>query len=69
VNQVGGQDELVFDGASLAVNADHRLAMQLPAFVETLAFVEARKAEGAWSFSGPIHAHATGDEADYQACV
>ncbi|MBN8939416.1 MAG: NAD+ synthase [Rhizobiales bacterium] len=69
VNQIGGQDELVFDGASLAVNADHRLAMQLPAFVETLAFVEARKAEGAWSFSGPIHAHATGDEADYQACV
>ncbi|QCI65508.1 NAD+ synthase [Phreatobacter stygius] len=69
INQIGGQDELVFDGASLAVNADHRLAMQLPAFVETLAFVEATKANGGWSFSGPIHPHAGGDEANYQACV
>ncbi len=32
VNQVGGQDELVFDGASFALNADHSLQVQLPAF-------------------------------------
>src|SRR5579871_5793752 len=32
LNQVGGQDELVFDGASFALNADLSFAMQLPAF-------------------------------------
>jgi NAD+ synthase len=69
VNQVGGQDELVFDGASLAVNADRTLAMQLPAFREAIAIVEATKAEGVWRFSGPVHGHATGDEANYEACV
>src|SRR5512145_469437 len=29
VNQLGGQDELVFDGASFVLNADHDLAAQL----------------------------------------
>ena len=32
VNQVGGQDELVFEGASFALNADGSLAAQLPSF-------------------------------------
>ena len=32
VNQVGGQDELVFDGASFVLNADLTLAAQLPSF-------------------------------------
>ena len=32
LNQVGGQDELVFEGASFALNADRTLAVQLPAF-------------------------------------
>ncbi|MDP5054561.1 MAG: NAD+ synthase, partial [Congregibacter sp.] len=32
VNQVGGQDELVFDGGSFAMNADGRLAQQAPRF-------------------------------------
>src|SRR3981189_1147063 len=32
LNQVGGQDELVFDGASFALNADLTVATQLPAF-------------------------------------
>ena len=34
VNQVGGQDELVFDGGSFAVNANGELAMVAPDFVE-----------------------------------
>jgi NAD+ synthase len=37
VNQVGGQDELVFEGASFALNADGALAAQLPAFREEVA--------------------------------
>lgn len=32
VNQVGGQDELVFDGASFALNADGELCVQSPEF-------------------------------------
>ena len=34
INQVGGQDELVFDGGSFAVNADGELAMVAPDFEE-----------------------------------
>ncbi|MEZ5907229.1 MAG: NAD+ synthase [Hyphomicrobiaceae bacterium] len=36
VNQVGGQDELVFDGASFALNGDCSLAVQLPAWEEAV---------------------------------
>jgi NAD+ synthetase len=39
-NQVGGQDELVFDGASFVVDGDGMLTQQLPAFHETLALVD-----------------------------
>ncbi|MFL6812198.1 MAG: nitrilase-related carbon-nitrogen hydrolase, partial [Bradyrhizobium canariense] len=35
LNQVGGQDALVFDGASFALHADHSVAFQLPAYRET----------------------------------
>lgn len=41
VNQAGGQDELVFDGASFVLDADGRMRAQLPAFesvVETVTF-------------------------------
>src|ERR671935_1137976 len=34
VNQIGGQDELVFDGASFGLHADRPLAFQLPAVRE-----------------------------------
>jgi len=39
-NLVGGQDELVFDGASFAMDGQGRLTHQLPAFVEALEFVD-----------------------------
>ena len=39
-NQFGGQDELVFDGASFVLAADGTVAQQLPAFHETLALVD-----------------------------
>jgi NAD+ synthetase len=39
-NQVGGQDELVFDGASFAVDGRGELTHQFPAFREVLAMVE-----------------------------
>jgi NAD+ synthetase len=39
-NLVGGQDELVFDGASFALDRDGRLTHQLPQFAEALEVVE-----------------------------
>lgn len=40
VNQVGGQDELVFDGASMVVDADGRVLASLPQFEEAFAVVD-----------------------------
>lgn len=40
VNLVGGQDDLVFDGASFAVAADGELVARAPAFVEHLLLVD-----------------------------
>ena len=39
-NLVGGQDELVFDGGSFALDAQGRLTHQLPTFDEALSLVE-----------------------------
>ncbi|MBF0561167.1 MAG: NAD+ synthase [Alphaproteobacteria bacterium] len=36
VNQVGGQDELVFDGASFVMNADGRVTLQGPSWQEAV---------------------------------
>jgi NAD+ synthase len=36
LNRVGGQDELVFDGASFVINADRKLAVQLPDWEEAV---------------------------------
>lgn len=39
-NLVGGQDELVFDGASFVMNSSGEVTQQLPSFVETLSYVD-----------------------------
>src|SRR5690606_22361846 len=39
-NLVGGQDELVYDGASFALDREGRLTHQLPQFAEALEIVE-----------------------------
>jgi NAD+ synthase (glutamine-hydrolysing) len=47
VNQVGGQDELVFDGGSMAIGSDGSLAVMAPHFAEGLYPVQvARDAAG-----------------------
>ena len=40
VNMVGGQDEVVYDGASLLVDGDGSVAARAPAFVDDLLWVE-----------------------------
>src|SRR6201989_42125 len=54
LNEVGGQDELVFDGASFALNADLSVAAQLPAFEESIVTLRWTKSEAGWRCSGPI---------------
>jgi NAD+ synthase len=46
VNQVGGQDELVFDGGSFAMNRDGTLAHVLPFWEESLTITRWRKTSG-----------------------
>ncbi len=70
LNQVGGQDELVFDGASFVLNTDRNIAVQLPAFravVTTCTFVRGR--DGWACEPGARALLPEGDEADYTACV
>jgi NAD+ synthase len=49
LNQVGGQDELVFDGASFVLNGDGQLACRLPGWREKLALTDwTRDGHGKW---------------------
>jgi NAD+ synthase len=69
LNQVGGQDELVFDGASFALNADLSVAAQLPDFAENITSLRWTRGDNGWRCAGPIVSVLEGDKADYAACV
>jgi NAD+ synthase len=70
VNQVGGQDELVFEGASFVLNADLTFGAQLPSFREAVVTVVFERAADGWHCrGGPTAPQESGDEADYAACV
>ena len=70
VNQVGGQDELVFDGASFALNADRSIAFQLSAFKEIVITTQWSRSGNTWCCAqGPLAPPQEDDRADYAACV
>src|SRR5215472_5942885 len=69
LNQVCGQDELVFDGASFALNADLSVAAQLPDFVEDITTLRWTRGNDGWRCTGPVAKVLEGDKADYAACV
>src|SRR6516165_10110954 len=71
VNQVGGQDELVFDGASFGVAADRSLAFQLPAFSETVRTLRFERRGNGWRcIDGPmVRIEEDADRQDYVACM
>ena len=70
LNMVGGQDELVFDGASFVLNADRSIGAQLPTFRETLALTQWRREAGAWRcIDAPVVKPEEGEKADYTACM
>ncbi len=60
LNQVCGQDELVFDGASFALNGDLSLAAQLPAFEESVTTLRFTRNGEDWRCAGPIAEAARG---------
>lgn len=66
---VGGQDEVVFDGASFAVNADGSLAAIAPGFEENLFHVEARLEGERVTLSGPMAPQPDGDAELWHALV
>jgi len=70
INQIGGQDELVFDGASFALNADRSIAFQLPAFKEAIVTTHWSRTDRVWRCAPGLIASAEEfDRADYTACM
>jgi NAD+ synthase len=70
VNQIGGQDELVFDGASFALHDDRSVAFQLPSFRECVVTTKWSRTGATWRcIAGPVSPIEEGAEADYAACV
>ena len=69
LNQVGGQDELVFDGGSFVLNADRSLAAQAASWREDLMVTEwTRDADGGWRCApGDIAKPTDGLDAMYNA--
>ncbi|MBP9231505.1 MAG: NAD+ synthase [Phenylobacterium sp.] len=71
VNEVGGQDELVFDGGSFALSATGEVVMRLPMFEEALALTAWEKADdGVWvCVEAPMDDWVSGPEEVYRAMV
>ena len=70
VNAIGGQDELVFDGGSFALNADGSVCAQAPSFAEDLLPLRVERTSHGISLRGPHHALSSADEAEiYDALV
>lgn len=70
VNHVGGQDDLVFDGGSLVVNADGNVAVRAPGFEEGLYPVDfLLEGSHARALPGPVHVDASEEDSVYRALV
>jgi NAD+ synthase len=69
-NQLGGQDELVFDGGSFGLHADRTLAFQMPQFETAIALTRWERRGGGWRcVEGPTAALPGEETANWQACV
>ena len=54
VNMIGGQDELVYDGGSFAINSGGKLACYSPSFSESVLIVTAQKSMGVLTLTGQL---------------
>lgn len=70
LNQLGGQDELVFDGASFVLNGDRSIALQIPAWEEAISVTQWAETGKGWICeTGPRAALSGGLEAVYRAMM
>src|SRR5580698_9856479 len=70
VNQVGGQDEVVYDGGSFVLGADRALKAKLASFREEVATVEFRRGQKGWEcLPGPVAPELSDIESIYQAMM
>lgn len=70
LNQVGGQDELVFDGASFVLNPDRSVAARLPEFDEEIALTEwTREGDRLVCAPGAIAAEDSREESIWRAMM
>ncbi len=70
VNQVGGQDELAFDGGAFVLNGDGQLAARSESWRENIHETVWQNDTGVWTcVPGEIHEVPTGHEALYQAMM
>jgi len=70
VNQVGGQDELAFDGGSFVLNHGGKMAVRGPNWQEAILSTVWHKKEGCWACdAGDVSPVPEGYEAIYQAMI
>jgi NAD+ synthase len=70
INQVGGQDEVIYDGGSFVLGADRMLKAKLASFREQVATVEFRRNGGGWECQpGPIAPELEQKDSIYQAMM
>ena len=70
VNQVGGQDELVFDGGSFAMQSDGEICESLPMFEEAVALSTWERHDAGWRcVAAPTARWPVGPEEIYRAMV
>jgi NAD+ synthase len=68
--QVGGQDEVVFDGASFGFDAEKTLAFQMPQFETAVTVVEWNRTGDSWQCTtGTFAPIPENEEAVYRACL
>ena len=69
LNRVGGQDELVFDGASFCLSHEGELSVQLKDFQEEILEIDLTKLNNNWICKGRINSISSNLEALYKSLV
>jgi NAD+ synthase len=70
LNQVGGQDELVFDGASFAIEPGDKLVLQGKSFETDFIVSDWQRGENGWTcINGRVDELTSVEEAPWRACV
>ncbi len=69
LNRVGGQDELVFDGASFCLSHEGELSVQLKDFQEEILEIDLTKLNNNWICKGKINSISSNLEALYKSLV